>query len=114
MGSYVSIVDCKAHYNVTLNCGVQGVNQTINGTTKILPPFTSIGGYSRGEVPGDPDIAGIGVRFILALSCITHAYTKQILGVFVAVTMFSILAGLMTVIWQIFKTYRVKTTSADE
>ncbi|KAI1371747.1 hypothetical protein F4677DRAFT_450092 [Hypoxylon crocopeplum] len=98
MGSYVSVVECQTNYNVTLNCDVEGMNTAIiDGQNVTLPPFTSIGGYSRGQFPGDPDIAGIGI-----------------LGVFVAVTSFAISAGLVSVLWQMAKTYRWKTTYTKE
>lgn len=61
MGSHVSVPECQAKYNVTLNCTVVGRNVTINGKNSIETPFTSIGGFSKGQFPGDPDIAGIGV-----------------------------------------------------
>ncbi|WQF82228.1 hypothetical protein CDEST_07242 [Colletotrichum destructivum] len=39
---------CEWHYNTTVNCDYE-------------PNSDSIGGYPRGEVPPEPDIAGIGV-----------------------------------------------------
>jgi hypothetical protein len=62
MGAFVSIPECKSHYNVTLNCNVtddQGQDIMFNGT---WPANVSIGGHTKGEFPGDPDIAGVGVR----------------------------------------------------
>lgn len=50
MGTYVSIPYCQANYNVTLDCSV---NTTVNGTI--------IGGLTKGQFQGNPDIAGIGV-----------------------------------------------------
>ncbi|KAI1770557.1 hypothetical protein F4818DRAFT_259868 [Hypoxylon cercidicola] len=88
MGSYVSIVDCQAGYNITPNCAVQGTNVTNDGMTMVEKPFTKIGDYSKGQFPGDPDIAGIGI-----------------LGVFVAVTSFAIAAGFASIVWQVFKCY---------
>lgn len=42
MGSYVSVVRCRSDY---------GMNITCNGTV------------TKGTVPPNPDVAGIGVRF---------------------------------------------------
>jgi len=54
MGAYVSIPDCLAHYNVTVECGFEYTDST-NTTLK------KIGKVVKGEFEGDPDIAGIGV-----------------------------------------------------
>ncbi|KAI0891314.1 hypothetical protein F4806DRAFT_483305 [Annulohypoxylon nitens] len=97
MGSYISTVDCQAHYNITLNCNVIGRNVTIDGKTSIEVPFTQIGDYSKGQFPGDPDIAGIGI-----------------LGVFVAVTSFAVAAGIVSLFWQFLKIYHYKNTLTDE
>jgi hypothetical protein len=59
MGAYVSITDCQAHYNITLNCSVT----TANDNTTVL----AFGDYTRGEFPGDPDVAGIGVCYLFSL-----------------------------------------------
>ncbi|KAI1802717.1 hypothetical protein F4811DRAFT_554557 [Daldinia bambusicola] len=90
MDSYVSIIECKAIYNVTLDCSIR--NTTVDGA-----PSTMIGGYTKGQLPGDPDIAGIGI-----------------LGVFVAVTTFAISAGIVSIIWQLAKTFRWKTTYSEK
>lgn len=54
MGAYVSISECKSHYNITINCDYK------NGTADELKPI-SIGGKTQGAIPTDPDVAGIGV-----------------------------------------------------
>jgi len=62
MGAFVSIPECKSHYNVTLDCSVMDDHShqiVFNGT---WPVNVSIGGYTKGQFPGDPDIAGVGVR----------------------------------------------------
>ncbi|KAI1204480.1 uncharacterized protein F4807DRAFT_330046 [Annulohypoxylon truncatum] len=97
MGSYISIAECQARYNVTLNCTVVGKNVTVDGENVTDRPFTRIGDYGKGEFPGDPDIAGIGI-----------------LGVFVAVTSFAIATGIVSVTWQLLKTYHYKTTYTDK
>ncbi|OTB04540.1 hypothetical protein M426DRAFT_152309 [Hypoxylon sp. CI-4A] len=97
MGSYVSVPECQARYNITLNCAVEGKNTTVNGQLVVESPFTEIGGYAKGEFPGDPDIAGIGI-----------------LGVFVAVTSFAIAAGLASVVWQSVKTYKSKAADNEK
>ncbi|KAI0880169.1 uncharacterized protein GGS22DRAFT_175697 [Annulohypoxylon maeteangense] len=97
MGSYISIAECQTRYNITLNCAVIGNNVTVDGNNIVDVPFTRIGDYGRGEFPGDPDIAGIGI-----------------LGVFVAVTSFAVAAGMASVVWQFLKTYHWKTTYTDE
>jgi hypothetical protein len=66
MGAFVSIPDCKSHYDIILNCSVldgYGHNVKFNGT---WPEDVSFGSYKKGQFPGDPDIAGIGVRKRLA------------------------------------------------
>lgn len=55
MGAYVSIAECKANYNVTLNCDNQTWNDGLHSSTR------SIGGIEYGKFQPDPDIAGIGV-----------------------------------------------------
>ena len=57
MGAFVSVEDCEAHYNITLNCNSTGSNETGRW-------FDKLGDYKRGEVPSDPDIAGGGVCFV--------------------------------------------------
>lgn len=59
MGASISTEQCKSHYNTTVDCNV-----TTNGSGG----FQTIAGYERGEVPPEPDIAGIGVR-ITATNC---------------------------------------------
>ncbi|KAI1104821.1 hypothetical protein F4804DRAFT_173116 [Jackrogersella minutella] len=97
MGAYISISQCPERYNITLNCTFEGKNVTVDGQQKVEAPFTSIGGYTRGQFPGDPDIAGIGI-----------------LGVFVAVTSFAIAASITSIIWQFAKTYHFKVTYTEE
>ncbi|KAF3071232.1 hypothetical protein GL218_00914 [Daldinia childiae] len=88
MGSYVSVVDCKADYNITLNCSIERGNTTMGEM-----PITRIGGYTKGQFPGDPDIAGIGI-----------------LAVFVAVTSFAIITGTVSIIWKLAKRFHWKAT----
>ncbi|KAI0834023.1 hypothetical protein F5Y06DRAFT_301058 [Hypoxylon sp. FL0890] len=97
MGSYISVAECQARFSVTLNCTVEGKNTTVDGRTVVEAPFTRIGNYTRGQFPGDPDIAGIGI-----------------LGVFVAVTSFAIAAGLLSLFWQLAKTWGWKTTYTEK
>ncbi|KAI3320569.1 hypothetical protein HD806DRAFT_524605 [Xylariaceae sp. AK1471] len=92
MGAFVSIPECKSYYNITLNCSVldgHGNSVTFNGT---WPEDVSLGGYTKGQFPGDPDIAGIGI-----------------LGVFVAVTSFALVASILDVLWQAAKTFKWKS-----
>ncbi|KAI1134295.1 hypothetical protein F5Y05DRAFT_237420 [Hypoxylon sp. FL0543] len=93
MGSYISVAECQARFSITLNCTVEGKNTTVDGKTVLEAPFTRIGNYTKGQFPADPDIAGIGI-----------------LGVFVAVTSFAIAAGLLSLFWQLAKTWGWKTT----
>ncbi|KAI0131523.1 hypothetical protein F4814DRAFT_406364 [Daldinia grandis] len=88
MGSYISVVDCKANYNVTLDCSIEGRNTTMGETS-----ITRIGNYTKGQFPGDPDIAGIGI-----------------LAVFVAVTSFAIITGTVSTIWKLAKRFHCKKT----
>lgn len=60
MGASISIAQCKSHYNTTVDCSV---------TPNDSGGFQTIAGYERGEVPPEPDIAGIGVR-IAATHCL--------------------------------------------
>lgn len=55
MGSYVSIEECKSHYNKTVICHY---NFTEN---------RNISDFAYGEVPADADVAGIGVRTTIAI-----------------------------------------------
>ncbi|KAI1407344.1 hypothetical protein F5Y13DRAFT_183469 [Hypoxylon sp. FL1857] len=96
MGSYISVTECQARYNITPNCHVAGKNITVDGKADVGAPFTSIGNYTRRQFPGDPDVAGIGI-----------------LGVFVAVTSFAIAAGLLSLFWQLAKTWGCKTTYTE-
>ncbi|KAI2602487.1 hypothetical protein GGR54DRAFT_633950 [Hypoxylon sp. NC1633] len=99
MGSYVSVMECRTQYNVSIDCTIQGQNHTVDGSnrTVVEAPFTSIGGYPRQHFPGDPDIAGVGI-----------------LAVFVAVTSFATSAGLASVLWQMAKTWRWISTYTKE
>ncbi|KAI2625410.1 hypothetical protein GGS26DRAFT_200699 [Hypomontagnella submonticulosa] len=98
MGSAISKDQCPAQFNVTLDCTVDGTNHTDgNGKTIMEAPFTRIGNYTKGDFPGDPDIAGIGI-----------------LGVFVAVTSFAIVLGFLAAMWEITKTCRDKTRSSKK
>ncbi|KAI0397196.1 hypothetical protein F5Y17DRAFT_13600 [Xylariaceae sp. FL0594] len=97
MGAFVSIPECKSHYNVTLNCSVmddRGSQFVFNGT---WPDNVSIGGYRKGEFPADPDIAGVGR-----------------LGVFIAVTSFALTACIVSVLWQMAKTIKWKKPRKED
>ncbi|CCF33512.1 hypothetical protein CH063_00986 [Colletotrichum higginsianum] len=67
---------CKWHYNTIVNC-----DYDLNSD--------SIGGYSRGQVPPEPDIAGIGI-----------------VAVFIAVTSFAVLMGVFDALWILLKKCR--------
>ncbi|KAJ2899839.1 hypothetical protein MKZ38_002781 [Zalerion maritima] len=75
MGSYVSVETCVNTHKVAMvdKCRV---NETDNGT-RIL----AYGEYLKGEVPTDPDIAGVGI-----------------LGIFLAVSAFALIAGILTLV----------------
>lgn len=88
MGSYISVVDYQANYNVTPDCSIEGGSITAGHAS-----VTRIGSYTKGQFPGDPDIAGIGI-----------------LAVFVAVTSFAIITGTVSIIWKLSKRFRWKTT----
>ncbi|KAK8076980.1 hypothetical protein PG996_003150 [Apiospora saccharicola] len=80
MGAYVSVHECQSRYNVTINC-----DQTFDNETNT---YKSLGGIERGQFPGDPDIAGIGI-----------------IGVFLGATCFALFISAIDVIWQALKTY---------
>ncbi|KAI5862233.1 hypothetical protein GGS23DRAFT_112760 [Durotheca rogersii] len=94
MGAAVSVPECQAHYNITVNCTAKGRNGSEEKST--LPPFTRIGDYDKGGFPGDPDIAGIGI-----------------LGVFVAITSFAVAASTVTAISRAVALY-LKRTDDEE
>ncbi|KAL0783350.1 hypothetical protein CaCOL14_001256 [Colletotrichum acutatum] len=73
MGASISIAQCKSHYNTTVDCSV-----TPDGSGG----FQTIAGYGRGEVPPEPDIAGIGI-----------------VSVFIAVASFAFAIGVFDVTW---------------
>jgi hypothetical protein len=54
MGAYVSIPECKSHYNITVNWDYF-VNETYP------EPNKTIGGLFKGQIPTDPDVAGVSV-----------------------------------------------------
>lgn len=54
MGAYVSIPDCESHYNITVNCDYKVTNLTDGREA-------TIGGFGKGQIPTDPDVAGVGV-----------------------------------------------------
>ena len=56
MRAFVSSENCAARHGITVNCTV---DHPSNDTSKAL----SLGDISPGEFQGDPDIAGLGVRF---------------------------------------------------
>ncbi|KAI0025952.1 hypothetical protein F4780DRAFT_789440 [Xylariomycetidae sp. FL0641] len=92
MAAFVSFSQCKSYYNATLDCRVtDGQNKTIQKFDYewAKTPNVTIGDYTRGTFPGDPDIAGVGV-----------------LGSFVAVTSAALALSTADVIWQIHKTHR--------
>ncbi|KAI0121358.1 hypothetical protein BJ170DRAFT_588031 [Xylariales sp. AK1849] len=90
MGAYVSVPDCQAHYNVTLNCTLGTFD---NATHK----FESLGGITRGNFESDGDIAGIGVQ-----------------GVFIGVTSFALALSIFDLVWQASKTLKWKRTLSKE
>jgi len=63
MGAYVSIDECRSHYNKTVVCD-------FNFTS--TPP--NVGGHDKGQVPPDADIAGIGVRLLIVFTSNTIFY----------------------------------------
>ncbi|KAK7457732.1 hypothetical protein Landi51_01865 [Colletotrichum acutatum] len=77
MGASISIAQCKSHYNTTVDCSV-----TPDGSGG----FQTIAGYGRGEVPPEPDIAGIGI-----------------VSVFIAVASFAFAIGVFDVTWTMVK-----------
>ncbi|KAK0641829.1 hypothetical protein B0T16DRAFT_461858 [Cercophora newfieldiana] len=75
MGAYVSIPDCKSHYNITVNCDYFVTNLTNGEKPKI-------GGYGRREIPPDADVAGIGV-----------------VSSFLATTSLALLLSIISIFW---------------
>ncbi|KAK7947839.1 uncharacterized protein PG986_008725 [Apiospora aurea] len=90
MGAYVSVYECRSHYNVTINCDHEDIN---NETQK----YNSLGDFGRGQFPGNPDVAGIGI-----------------VGVFIGVTCFALAASAVDVLWQLSKTMGWKSTRSEE
>ncbi|KAK9415974.1 hypothetical protein SUNI508_09934 [Seiridium unicorne] len=90
MGAYVSIPDCRSHYNVTLNCTIGNYSDTTH-------KYESLGNITAGEFKGNPDIGGIGV-----------------LGAFLGVTAFALLLSIVDVLWQIAKAVGWKQRSFKE
>ncbi|KAK3312381.1 hypothetical protein B0H66DRAFT_633087 [Apodospora peruviana] len=80
MGAYVSIPDCRSHYNITVNCNYNVTSDNAKSSND------TIGGYFRGELPTNPDIAGIGV-----------------VSSFMATTSFALLLSIISVAWLIGK-----------
>lgn len=58
MGIYISSLNCKELYNIDINC------QILANGNETYPNSTIVGGLLRGQIPPDPDIAGIGVSEI--------------------------------------------------
>lgn len=54
MGSYVSVLRCESHYGLNITC-----DGNFNATKENNTLFA--GDYPKGAVPGDPDVAGVGV-----------------------------------------------------
>lgn len=52
MGAYVSTQECRRQFNIKVDCGFD-----FNSTKE----KNYIGSHQYGEVPADPDVAGIGV-----------------------------------------------------
>ncbi|KAK0620812.1 hypothetical protein B0T14DRAFT_587448, partial [Immersiella caudata] len=77
MGAYVSIPECRSHYNITVNCDYF-VNETF--------PVPTIGGLGKHEIPTDPDIAGVGV-----------------VSSFLATTSLALLLSTASVLWLMIK-----------
>ncbi|KAK8038611.1 hypothetical protein PG993_007022 [Apiospora rasikravindrae] len=90
MGAYVSVYECRSHYNVTINCDHQDIN---NETQK----YNSLGEFGRGQFSGNPDVAGIGI-----------------VGVFIGVTCFALAVSAIDGLWQVSKTMGWKTTRSEE
>ncbi|KAK4447004.1 hypothetical protein QBC34DRAFT_427801 [Podospora aff. communis PSN243] len=75
MGAYVSIPECRAHYNITVICDYN-----------VTDPIPTIGGLEKGEIPTDPDVAGVGV-----------------VSSFLATTSLALLLSIASVLWLIAK-----------
>ncbi|KAK8094953.1 hypothetical protein PG997_001638 [Apiospora hydei] len=90
MGAYVSVYECRSHYNVTINCDHEDIH---NETQK----YNSLGDFGRGQFSGNPDVAGIGI-----------------VGVFIGVTCFALAASAVDVLWQLSKTMGWKSTRSEE
>jgi hypothetical protein len=93
MGAYVSIPECKSHYNITVNCDYF-VNESY--------PVPTIGGFGRREIPTDPDVAGVGV------CCLSLAYRasltlQQVISSFLATTSLALLLSIASVLWLMIK-----------
>ena len=54
MGAYVSKDHCKTHYNITIRCH-----------SDFNEPGLFASDYGKGQVPADPDVAGIGVSVFI-------------------------------------------------
>lgn len=63
MGIYISALNCKQLYDIDISCGIQ-----VDGN-ETYPNTTIIGGYLPGQIPADPDIAGIEVSKIYSKLC---------------------------------------------
>lgn len=58
MGANVSVESCKSTWDIDVNCTLTGqFNKTSKDWTS-LPPYTYLGGVPKGEIAGDPDVAG--------------------------------------------------------
>ncbi|KAK3362565.1 hypothetical protein B0T25DRAFT_8744 [Lasiosphaeria hispida] len=81
MGAYVSMPLCYEHYNITVNCVYAVDNLKLTAGEE-----PTIGGYKRGEVPTDADVAGIGI-----------------VSSFLATTSLALLLSMVSVAWLIGK-----------
>jgi hypothetical protein len=63
MGAYVSTSACKENYNVTINCNLTYLDPNDNHTE-----IVRIGDVDKGQFPGNPDIAGVGVSLEMKLA----------------------------------------------
>ncbi|KAH6686430.1 hypothetical protein F5X68DRAFT_276446 [Plectosphaerella plurivora] len=77
MGAYVSTQECRRQFKIEVDCSFD-----FNSTTA----KNHIGSHKHGEVPADPDVAGIGIIFM-----------------FVAVTSLALLVSLADLAWRFFK-----------
>lgn len=78
-------------------CDNLGVASNCNITTDQNGNYTSIGGLTKGEIPADPDIAGIGI-----------------VAAFLAVSCFAMLVSTLDIAWQMSKLFCLKKKKKRE